>query len=73
MDNTTQDSHSGGSPPEDRALADSRTQVFVREATRDGNTLVGLPDQTADVETSRQDNRQRVGKKIEAFEKKFNP
>ncbi|ROV92579.1 hypothetical protein VMCG_08957 [Cytospora schulzeri] len=72
MDKTTPAPYSGGSNPENQALAARRTQAFVQEPAREGNVSVTLPDQTTDVEDSRRDHEQRAEENIRTFEQRFN-
>ncbi|KUI53190.1 hypothetical protein VP1G_10520 [Cytospora mali] len=72
MNGTTTTPYSGGSNPENQALARRRIEAFVREPARDGNNLVTLPDQTTDLKTRRRDSKKRMEGTVETFEQQFN-
>ncbi|KAJ0120841.1 hypothetical protein J7T55_015576 [Diaporthe amygdali] len=67
---TTPNDHSGGMP-QNKALAPLRTQPFLKEPSRDGNTIVMLPDQTVDETARREQQTATIATKIASFEQKF--
>lgn len=67
---TTPNDNSGGKP-QNQALSSLRTQPFLKEPSRDGNTIVMLPDQTGDETARRQEQTASIATKIALFEQKF--
>ncbi|KAK2610117.1 hypothetical protein N8I77_003572 [Diaporthe amygdali] len=60
-----------GGMPQNKALAPLRTQPFLKEPSRDGNTIVMLPDQTVDETARREQQTATIATKIASFEQKF--
>ncbi|POS72537.1 hypothetical protein DHEL01_v209069 [Diaporthe helianthi] len=70
MERTTPNDNSGGTPMNE-ALSSLRTLPFLREPSRDGNTIVMIPDQTGDEKARSQQQTARMTTKIASFEQKF--
>ncbi|KAI3390612.1 hypothetical protein diail_9091, partial [Diaporthe ilicicola] len=70
MDRTTPSEHSGVKP-QNQALASRRTEPFLKEPSRDGNTIVLLPDQTVDEKARQQQQTASIATKIASFEQTF--
>ncbi|KAL2286587.1 hypothetical protein FJTKL_06935 [Diaporthe vaccinii] len=70
MDRTTPNDNSGGQP-QNQALSSLRTQPFLKEPSRDGNTIVMLPDQTGDEKARREQQAASIATKIASFDQKF--
>lgn len=57
--------------PQNQELASLRTQPFLKEPSREGNTIVMLPDQTVDEKARQQQQTASIATKIASFEQKF--
>lgn len=61
----------GTSKSQDNGLASSRTQSFVQEPPKSGNTLATLPYQTADVDARRREMKVKMMDYIAGFDHEF--
>lgn len=57
--------------PQANGLASSRTQSFVQEPPKSGNTLATLPYQTADVDARRREMKVKMMGYIAGFDHEF--
>lgn len=61
----------GTSKSQDNGLASSRTQSFVQEPPKSGNTLATLPYQTTDVDARRREMKVKMMDYIAGFDHEF--